>query len=73
MLSRYRLKAPIVAILDKPGGQHISLTIPAGAILLDSPHTSTTLRGMVGVYWEGLHYSVFFKDMLKNAEMVEGA
>ena len=42
-------------------------------MLLDSPHTATTLFGMVGVYWEGQHYSVFFKDMLKNAEMVEGA
>src|SRR5258707_2694103 len=72
MLSHYRLKAPLSAILDKPGGQHISVTLPIGAMLLDSPHTSTTLHGMVGVYWEGLHYSVFFNELLKTAEMVQG-
>ena len=73
MLTRYRLNAPLSAILDKPGGQHIALTIPIGAILLDSPHTSTTLFGMVGVYWEGLHYSVFLDELLKNAEIVRSA
>ena len=67
MLSRYRLKAPLSAILDKPGGQNVSVTIPVGAMLLDSPHTSTTLPGMVGVYWAGLHYSVFLDELLKNA------
>ena len=73
MLSRYRLHTPLSAILDKPGGQQISVTIPIGAMLLDSPHTSTTLAGMVGVFWEGQHYSVFFNDLLKNAEIVQGA
>ena len=73
MLSRYRLKAPLSAILDKPGGQNISVTIPVGAMLQDSLHTSTTLPGMVGVYWEGLHYSVFFNDLVKSAEIVQGA
>jgi len=28
---------------------------------------------MAGVYWEGLHYSVFLDELLKNAEMVQGA
>ena len=70
---RYRLKAPLSAILDKPGGQIVSVTIPIGAMLLDSAHTSTTLAGMVGVYWEGQHYSVFFNDLLKNAEIVQSA
>ena len=73
MLSRYRVNAPISAILDKPGGQLVTLTIPIGAVLLDSLHTSTTLAGMVGVYWEGQHYSVFFNDLLKNAEIVQSA
>jgi hypothetical protein len=68
-----RLKAPMSAILDKPGGQNVSVTLPAGAMLLDSPHTSTTLPGMVGVYWEGLHYSVFLDELLKNAEIVRSA
>jgi len=73
MLSRYRLSAPISAILDKPGGQNVPITIPVGAMLLDSPHTSTTLPGMAGVYWEGLHYSVFLDELLKSAEIVRGA
>ena len=73
MLSRYRLKAPLSAILDKPGGQNVSLTIPAGAVLVDSLHTSTTLLGMVGVFWEGQHCSVFLNDLLKNAELVQSA
>ena len=73
MLSRYRLKAPLSATLDKPGGQNVSVTIPVGAMLLDSPHTATTLPGMVGVYWEGLHYSVFLDELLKNAEIVQTA
>ncbi len=73
MLSHYRLKAPLSAILDKPGGQTVSVTIPTGAMLLDSPHTATTLPGMVGVYWEGLHYSVFLDELLKTAEIVRSA
>ena len=73
MLSRYRLKDPLSAILDKPGGQNISVIIPVGAMLVDSSHTSTTLLGMVGVYWKGLRYSVFLDELLKNAEMVQGA
>jgi len=73
MLSHYRLKAPLTAVLDKPGGQAVSVTIPVGAMLLDSLHTDTTLAGMVGVFWEGQHYSVFFKDLLKKAEIVQSA
>jgi len=73
MLSRYRLKAPVSAILDKPGGQNVTVTIPVGAMLLDSPHTSTTLLGMVGVFWEGQHYSVFLDELLKKAEIVQSA
>ena len=73
MLSRYRLKAPMSAILDKPGGQNVSVTIPVGAVLQDSLHTSTTLLGMAGVYWEGQHYSVFLDDLLKKAEIVQSA
>jgi hypothetical protein len=73
MLSHYRLKAPLSATLDKPGGQTVSVTIPIGAMLLDSPHTATTLPGMVGVYWEGLHYSVFLDELLKTAEIVQSA
>ena len=73
MLSRYRLKGPLLAILDKEADQNISVAIPVDAMLVDSPHTSTTLPGMVGVYWEGQHYSVLLDDLLKKAEIIESA
>ncbi len=72
MQTRYRLNAPIRAILDKPD-RYASVTIPAGAVLYDSSQPSTTLLGMVGVLWEGRHYSVSLKDLLKNAEGVQSA
>jgi hypothetical protein len=72
-MALYRVKAPMSAILDKQGGQNISVTIPVGAVVQDSLHTSTTLLGMAGVYWEGLHYSVFLDELLKNAEIVQSA
>ena len=71
MVRGYRLKAPISAILDKPSGEHVSVIIPAGVVLHDSSQPSTTLLGMVGVLWEGRHYSVSFKDLLKNARPVQ--
>ena len=72
MQTRYRLKAPIRAILDKPD-RYTSVTIPAGAVLHDSSLPSTTLLGMIGVLWEGRHYSVSFRDLLKNADLVQSA
>jgi len=72
-MPQYRLKAPIPATLDNSEGLKLSIRIPAGAVLSDSSKHSTTLMGMIGVSWEGRHYSVFFKDMLKNAELVKSA
>ena len=72
-MSHYRLKAPISAILDESGGLEPSVKIPAGAVLHDSSKHSTTLLGMVGIYWEGRHYSVSLQDLLKNSELVERA
>jgi hypothetical protein len=59
--------------MDKPGGQKVSVRIPVGAMLRESSQPSTTLLGMVGVHWEGRHYSVSLKDLLNNAERVESA
>ena len=73
MMLKYRLKAPMSAILNKPGGKHISVTLPAGAILKESSERSTTLLGMYGVYWEERHYSVSFPELLLKAERVESA
>jgi len=70
MATRYRLKASITAVLDKPGGQQVSVTLPIGAILVDSSKPSTTLLGMIGVYWESRHYSVSMRDLLHKAERV---
>ena len=73
MMSRYRLKAPIRAILDKPGTTHVSVTIPAGAVLYESSQPSSTLFGMVGMLWEGRHYSVFPTEVINKAERVSTA
>lgn len=73
MVKRYRLKTSIAAILDKPEGGKVSVTLPAGAVLSRSSQHSTTLLGMVGVYWEGRHYSVFPGDLLKKGEQVSTA
>lgn len=75
MQSRYRLTRPIRAILDKLEG-HVSVQLPAGTVLTRySPASvnSATLFGMVGVYWEGRHYSVYRNDLLFKAEQVESA
>ena len=72
MQTRYGLKVPIRAILDKPEGGETSVTLPVGA-LLKSSQTSMTLAGMVGVFWEGRHYSVYLSDLLRKTERVESA
>ncbi len=75
MQTRYCLKAPIRAILDKPDG-YVSVTIPAGASLVrpsQPQEKSTTLFGMVGVFWEDRHYSVYPNDLALKAERVESA
>ena len=72
-MAKYRLKVAISAILDRPGGQKASITLPAGAVLYESSQPSSTLFGMVGVLWEGRHYSVYLKDLLKKAERVSTA
>lgn len=42
MISRYRVTAPVRAILDKPEGGRVSVTLPVGAVLYESsPHSST--------------------------------
>ena len=75
MQTRYRLKAPIRAILENPDG-YVTVTIPVGALLVRSSQPqekSTTLFGMVGVFWEDRHYSVYPNDLALKAEFVETA
>ena len=71
-MARYRLKASMPAILNKPRGQQVSVMLPVGAILQDSSQPSGILLGMVGVYWEGRHYSVYPRDLIHRAERVSG-
>ena len=75
MQTRYRLKAPIRAILDKPDSQQVFVTIPAGALIVrlcQPQEKSTTLFGMVGV-WEDRHYSIYPNDLALKAELVQSA
>ena len=73
MLIRHSLKASILATDRTPEGVKRRVMVPAGAVLVESVQHSGTLRGMIGVYWEGRHYSVFLRDLLKKAERVSTA
>ena len=74
MLARYRVKVPIPAILVTPEHGETSVTLPVGALLKSSLRSTTTLMGMVGVYWEGRHYyTVSISDLLSKTERVETA
>ena len=73
MALRCRLKTSIPAIYAKPGGSLVRVTLPVGATLIESSQPSGTLIGMIGVYWEGCHYSVHLRDMLKYGQRVQTA
>jgi hypothetical protein len=69
-VAQFRLREPIAAILDKPGGKPVSVTIPDGALLDPSSKPSATLFGMIGIWWEGRHYSVYPQELLQKAERI---
>ena len=71
-MTRHRIRVPMPAILNMPRDRHIPVTIPVGAIVVQSSRPSATLFGMVGIYWEGRHYSVYLTDLVRAAERVEG-
>ena len=73
MISRYRSKAPIRAVLEKSEGQKVSVWLPAGAVLYESSQHSSTLRRMIGVAWAGRHYFVYAKDLAARAERLSTA
>jgi hypothetical protein len=70
---QYRLKAPIAALLDRPGMKLESVKLPAGAVLQESFTHSTTLSGLVGVTWAGRHYSVALSELIYKAERLKSA
>jgi len=67
-MAKFQLKAPIPAVLHKPGGEKESVTLPAGTVLDEATRHSGTLEGKVGVYWEGRHCSVSLKDPITKSE-----
>jgi hypothetical protein len=73
MEKRYRLNRPILALYDKPGGSLLRVILPAGSMLVESAQHSSTLLGMVGVYWEGRHYSVALNDLRQKTDRVQNA
>ena len=76
METRYQLRVPIKAILDKQDGEQVTVKIPAGALLVrfaQPQESSMTLFGMIGVYWEGRHYSVYPIDLALKADRVQTA
>ena len=56
-----------------PEGVKRRVMLPAGAVLVESVQRSGTLKGMIGVFWEGRHYSVFLRDLLQKAERIATA
>ena len=72
-MAQYQVTAPMLAIWDEAVGQRVFVTIPVGAILRDSSEPSTTLLGLVGIYWEGRHYSISFRDLITKAQGVQSA
>jgi len=56
-----------------PEGVKRRVTLPVGAVLVESVQRSGTLKGIIGVFWEGRHYSVFLRDLLQKAERVSTA
>jgi len=76
METRYQLRVPIKAILDKQDGEQVTVKIPAGALLVrfaQPQEASMTLFGMIGVYWEGRHYSVYPIDLALKADRAQTA
>jgi len=72
-MTRYRLSVPIPAIYHTPEGAELRVTLPAGAVLVESVQQPRRLIGMVGMYWERRPYSVHRRDLLKKAELVSTA
>jgi hypothetical protein len=67
-MTKYRIKTPVAAVVHRPGGKKEPTSLPAGVVVDESCRHSSTLEGKVGVYWDGVHYSISLRDLLTNAE-----
>jgi hypothetical protein len=72
MRTRYRLKAPVPAMLIEADGQKNSVTLPCGAILCYLKRLSIRL-GIAHVFWEGQEYAISEEWLHRYAEFVESA
>jgi len=72
-MTRYRVSGPIPAIYHTPEGAELRVTLPVGAVLVESVLQAKTLLGMVGVYWDKRPYSVHRRDLFKKAELFSTA
>jgi len=72
-MTRYRVSRPIPAIYHTSEGSELRVTLPAGAVLVESILQAKTILGMVGVYWERRPYSVHRRDLFKKAELFSTA
>ena len=70
---KYRLKAPTPAVYHTPEGGELRVMLPARAIVTESSQHSTSSKEMLAILWEGRHYEVCRKDMLKAAERISTA
>jgi len=61
----YRVVTSVRAIMHRPGGQEVSVTIPAGAVLTSCGHTKALL-GMIEVRWQTREYAVVDRDLQRN-------
>ena len=53
-----------------PEGVKRRVMLPPGAVLVESLQRSGTLKGMIGVFWEGRHYSVFLRDLIRKTQRI---
>ncbi|PYT17926.1 MAG: hypothetical protein DMG59_05915 [Acidobacteria bacterium] len=74
-MRKYRVNAPIAAVLQMSGGRQLSATLPVGAVLsCGSPtRSSEALFGMVKTLWDGRVYLAFQRDLDQKCELVHEA
>jgi len=72
-MTRYRVSGPIPAIYHTPKGTELRVTLPAGAVLVESVQQPRRLVGILVMYWERRPYSVHRRDLLKKAARVSTA
>ena len=68
----YQVAEPLRAIMHRPRGEDLSVTIPAGAVLTCCGHTTRGLLGMIEVRWQTREYSVLDRDLHRAQRGMHG-